>query len=80
MTSLWRQIDHFTDSQIRQGNIIAYRVKLIFCFLLTFTLEDQNKTANELYALINYGELRKKIKGVIDSRTGQKLNELVKKG
>ena len=41
---------------------------------------DQTKTANELYALINYGELRKKIKGVIDARTGLKLNELVKKG
>ncbi|XP_072040098.1 protein cramped-like isoform X2 [Amphiura filiformis] len=42
--------------------------------------KDQSKTANELYALINYGELRKKIKGAIDARTGQKLNELVKKG
>ncbi|XP_071951485.1 uncharacterized protein [Antedon mediterranea] len=41
---------------------------------------ELSKTARELYALINYGELRKKIKTVINVKIGQKLNELVNNG
>ena len=34
----------------------------------------------ELYSLINYGELRRKIGGVLDEKKGQKLRELIEKG
>ncbi len=62
----------------RTGNLVE--IVIYKCFVLNFLHIEQSKTAKELYALINYGELRKKIKGAIDARTGQKLNELVKKG
>ncbi|XP_076051583.1 cramped chromatin regulator isoform X2 [Oratosquilla oratoria] len=38
------------------------------------------KATQELYGLINYGELRKKVGGTLDERKGQKLQELVLKG
>ncbi|XP_019621241.1 PREDICTED: protein cramped-like [Branchiostoma belcheri] len=41
--------------------------------------EDVKKAVQELYGLINYGELRKKI-GRLDEKNGHKLNELIKYG
>ncbi|XP_035680714.1 protein cramped-like isoform X1 [Branchiostoma floridae] len=41
--------------------------------------EDVKKAVQELYGLINYGELRKKI-GRMDEKNGHKLNELIKYG
>ncbi|KAK7073495.1 chromatin binding, partial [Halocaridina rubra] len=38
------------------------------------------KATQELYGLINFGELRKKIGGTLDERKGQKLQELIRKG
>ncbi|XP_069949422.1 LOW QUALITY PROTEIN: mucin-17 [Cherax quadricarinatus] len=38
------------------------------------------KATQELYGLINYGELRKKIGGTLDERKAQKLQELIRKG
>ena len=38
------------------------------------------KATQELYGLINYGELRKKIGGTLDERKGLKLQELIRKG
>lgn len=42
--------------------------------------EGVKKATQELYGLINYGELRKKIGGTLDERKGQKLQELIRKG
>ncbi|GAB6020259.1 hypothetical protein CHUAL_002977 [Chamberlinius hualienensis] len=41
---------------------------------------DIKKQVQELYGLINYGELRKKIGGRLDEKNGQKLKELVHNG
>uniref|UniRef100_T1J3Z7 SANT domain-containing protein n=1 Tax=Strigamia maritima TaxID=126957 RepID=T1J3Z7_STRMM len=41
---------------------------------------DVKKHTQELYGLINYGELRKKLGGCMDEKNGQKLNELVHNG
>ncbi|XP_071786804.1 protein cramped-like [Asterias amurensis] len=43
---------------------------------------DQEKTVTELYALVNYGELRKKLnlKGGITRRVGQRFNQLITTG
>ncbi len=43
---------------------------------------DQEKTVSELYALVNYGELRKKLnlKGGITRRVGQRFNQLITSG
>ncbi|KAK5644228.1 hypothetical protein RI129_008073 [Pyrocoelia pectoralis] len=41
--------------------------------------DDVKKLAQELYALINYGELRKKI-GLVSEKTCMKLNELIYRG
>lgn len=38
------------------------------------------KATQELYGLINFGELRKKIGGTLDERKAQKLQELIRKG
>nr|XP_054754699.1 protein cramped-like [Lytechinus pictus] len=43
-------------------------------------LPDQPRVNSELYALVNYGELRKKLKGGLTAKWGQKLNELVSQG
>ncbi|XP_070553874.1 protein cramped-like isoform X2 [Ptychodera flava] len=42
--------------------------------------EDMKKTSQELYGLVNYGELRKKAGGGLNDKIGQKLNELATKG
>lgn len=42
--------------------------------------DDVKKATQEIYGLVNYAELRKKIGGRIDEKNGQKLNELVHKG
>ncbi|XP_077984272.1 protein cramped-like [Glandiceps talaboti] len=42
--------------------------------------EELKKTSQELYGLINYGELRKKVGGGLNEKIGLKLNELVTKG
>ncbi|XP_046394254.1 LOW QUALITY PROTEIN: protein cramped-like [Ischnura elegans] len=39
--------------------------------------DDMSKVAQELYGLINYGELRKKIAGPFTEKMGMRLNELV---
>lgn len=44
-----------------------------------FFLVDIKKIAQELYALINYGELRKKI-GSVSEKNCMKLNELIYTG
>jgi hypothetical protein len=41
---------------------------------------DLKKSTKELFGLINYGELWKKIGGTIDDKLGAKLDELVQKG
>ncbi|XP_056010415.1 uncharacterized protein LOC125679296 isoform X2 [Ostrea edulis] len=41
---------------------------------------EVKKEIQELYGLINYGVLRKKIKGVLNEKVGTKLNELVYTG
>ncbi|KAG7166214.1 cramped-like [Homarus americanus] len=46
---------------------------------ITFN-EGVKKATQELYGLINYGELRKKIGGTLDERKAQKLQELIRKG
>lgn len=38
------------------------------------------KATQELYGLINFGELRKKIGGNLDERRALKLQELIRKG
>ena len=38
------------------------------------------RSTQELYGLVNYGEIRKKTGGNLDERKGQKLQELVEKG
>ncbi|XP_074650468.1 protein cramped-like isoform X2 [Tubulanus polymorphus] len=42
--------------------------------------DNVKKKTQELYGLINYSELRKKFKGRLDEKVGQKLNELIHKG
>lgn len=42
--------------------------------------EDVRKQAQELYGLINYAELRKKIGGCLNEKNSQRLNELVFNG
>ncbi|XP_068210212.1 protein cramped-like [Palaemon carinicauda] len=46
---------------------------------ITFS-EGVKKATQELYGLINYGELRKKIGSILDERKAQKLQELIRKG
>lgn len=46
---------------------------------ITFS-EGVKKVTQELYGLINYGELRKKIGSTLDERKAQKLQELIRKG
>ena len=41
---------------------------------------DLKKSTKELFGLINYGELWKKLGGTIDDKLGAKLDELVQKG
>lgn len=41
---------------------------------------DMKKSTKELFGLINYGEIWKKIGGTIDDKLGAKLDELVQKG
>jgi len=41
---------------------------------------DLNKSTRELFGLINYGEIWKKVGGTLDDRMGVKLNELVQRG
>ena len=38
------------------------------------------KATQELYGLINYGALRKKIGSSLDEKKGQKLQELIREG
>ncbi|XP_002734793.1 protein cramped-like [Saccoglossus kowalevskii] len=42
--------------------------------------KEMKKTHQELYGLINYGELRKKVGGGLNEKIGQKLNELITTG
>ncbi|KAB7506689.1 Protein cramped-like [Armadillidium nasatum] len=42
--------------------------------------DDIKKSTQELYTLINYGELRRKVGGTMDEKKGQKLQELIQKG
>ncbi|XP_045106077.1 mucin-5AC-like isoform X2 [Portunus trituberculatus] len=46
---------------------------------ITFN-EGVKKATQELYGLINFGELRKKVGGTLDERKAQKLQELIRKG
>ena len=40
---------------------------------------DVKRSIQEIYLLVNYGELRKRI-GMLNERSGQRLNELVYRG
>lgn len=49
-------------------------------FLSLLSSVGVKKATQELYGLINFGELRKKIGGTLDERKAQKLQELIRKG
>lgn len=49
-------------------------------FTLSHLPPGVKKATQELYGLINFGELRKKIGGTLDERKAQKLQELIRKG
>ena len=59
-----------------------YRTWHKICKYVDFTEEYQNlkKSSRELYALINFGELRKRLGSQLDDKTGVKLRELIFKG
>ncbi|XP_013378859.1 protein cramped-like isoform X2 [Lingula anatina] len=42
--------------------------------------DEVKKATQELYGLVNYGELRKRIGGALSEKNGQKLTELIHKG
>ena len=54
--------------------------RFIFVSLIAKILIGIKKSTQELYTLVNFGELRKKYGGTIDDKKGQKLQELVEKG
>lgn len=44
---------------------------------MIFFFADVKKTSQELYGLINYGELRRKLPRIFELKVQMKLNELV---
>lgn len=58
---------------------MLYCCKIIYLIFLCFRL-GVKKATQELYGLINFGELRKKVGGTLDERKAQKLQELIRKG
>lgn len=54
-------------------------VLLFSCLKYFYFFKDIKKIAQELYSLINYGELRKKL-GFVTEKTCVRLNELIYRG
>ncbi|MPC33376.1 Protein cramped-like [Portunus trituberculatus] len=59
---------------------IAARTSLNLYFSVPCFHLGVKKATQELYGLINFGELRKKVGGTLDERKAQKLQELIRKG
>ena len=58
-----------------------YRTWHKICKYVDFQSEyDLKKSSKELYGLINFGELRKRLGSQLDDKTGMKLRELIFKG
>ena len=67
-----------TKEQIRT---FYYRTWHKICKYVDFAeYKHLKKSSKELYGLINFGELRKRLGSQLDDKTGVKLRELVFKG
>ncbi len=78
----FRQKKNLSNKNKEQIRTFYYRTWHKICKYVDFPEEYQHlkKSSKELYGLINFGELRKRLGSSLDDKTGVKLRELIFKG